>query len=81
MKELYIDDCQRIDAELILPVLKNCEHLEMLSVAENIIISVLFVRKLVTTRGEKLKELNFANCQHRGLIHDSLELIGKRCTN
>lgn len=63
LKELYIDDCESIDAMLILPALEKLEHLEVLSVAGIHSICDQFVSELLTARAQNFKELDFADCQ------------------
>lgn len=79
LRELYIDECHKIDAMQILPAFKKFRHLEVLSVAEIHTINDQFVNGLVTACGQSLKELNFANCSR--LTDYSLETIGKNCAD
>nr|XP_018625822.1 uncharacterized protein LOC104094825 isoform X2 [Nicotiana tomentosiformis] len=79
LKELYIDDCESIDAMLILPALEKLEHLEVLSVAGIHSICDQFVSELLTARAQNFKELDFADCQN--LTDQSLKFIGDTCAN
>ncbi|CAI9759589.1 unnamed protein product [Fraxinus pennsylvanica] len=79
LRELYIDDCQKIDAMLILPALKDFEHLEVLSVAGIPTVSDQFVNDLITICGRNIKELDFANCLN--LTDRSLQVIGSICAD
>lgn len=62
LRELYLDDCQNIDAMLILPALKKFKHLEVLSVAGIRTVRDGFVIAMAETCGMNMKELVFANC-------------------
>lgn len=63
LRELCIDDCQNIDAMLILPALKKLEHLEVLSVARVHNVCDDFVSELVVIRGPNMKRLVFSDCR------------------
>ncbi|KAL1532630.1 protein AMN1 isoform X1 [Salvia divinorum] len=79
LKELYIDECNKIDAMQILPAFKKFTCLEVLSVAEIHTINDQFVNGLVTASacGKILKDLDFTNCS--GLTDNSLKTIGTTC--
>lgn len=62
LKELYIDDCQSINARLALPALKKFEHLEVLSVAGMQSVCDDFIRKFISVRGHHMKELVLGDC-------------------
>lgn len=62
LRELYLDDCQSIDAILILPALSKLEHLEVLSLAGLQTVCDDFVSQFVSVRGHNLKELVLADC-------------------
>ena len=62
LKELFIDDCQNINAMLILPALKRLECLEVLSVAGIQTVCDDFISEIVTALGSNMKELVLANC-------------------
>ncbi|KAG8657232.1 dynein regulatory complex subunit 6 isoform X3 [Manihot esculenta] len=79
LRELYLDDCQNIDAMLILPALKKFKHLEVLSVAGIRTVRDGFVIAMAETCGMNMKELVFANCVELSDI--SLKSVGKRCPN
>lgn len=79
LRELYIDDCQNIDATIILPALKKLKCLEVLSVAGIETVCDNFVIGLVKARGINMKELGFANCVQ--LTDISLRIVGKNCPN
>lgn len=78
LKELYIDDCQNIDAMLILHALKKLKHLEVLSVAGVRNVCDKFVSELIPICGPNMKELVFADC---GKMTDaSLKVIAENCS-
>lgn len=79
LRELYIDDCQNIDATIILPALKKLKCLEVLSVAGIETVCDNFVIGLVKACGINMKELGFANCVQ--LTDISLQIVGKNCPN
>lgn len=62
LRELYIDECLKIDGKQILQAFKKFRYLEVLSVAELQTIDDHFVKGLVNSCGQSLKELDFANC-------------------
>ncbi|XP_020269957.1 DNA repair protein rhp7 isoform X1 [Asparagus officinalis] len=78
LKELYIDECQDVDAMLILPSLMKLKNLEVLSVAEIETVSNKFVRKLVSSCGSTIKELGLSGC--RKLTAGSMKVIGESCS-
>ncbi|XP_060208591.1 uncharacterized protein LOC132635987 isoform X1 [Lycium barbarum] len=79
LKELYIDECQSIDAILILPALEKLEHLEVLSVGGIHSVCDQFVSELLAARGQNLKELDISDCEN--LTDQSLKFIGDTCAN
>lgn len=62
LRELYIDDCQSIDAMTILPALKKLEHLEVLSLSGIQTVCDDFVREFIVARGHNMKELVLTDC-------------------
>lgn len=60
--ELFINDCQNIDAMLVLPSLKKLEHLEVLSVAGLESVTDSFVKEFLIARGDGIKELILMDC-------------------
>lgn len=62
LKELYLNDCQSIDAMQILPALKKFEHLEVLWLPgiENVCDD--FIKEFISARGHNLKELSLTDC-------------------
>ncbi|KAI3468058.1 hypothetical protein Pfo_024721 [Paulownia fortunei] len=77
LRELYIDDCQKINAMLILPAFKKFKYLEVLSVAGIRTITDLCVSEMITVCGRSIKELDLANCLE--LTDCSLKTIGSNC--
>ncbi|XVE53999.1 hypothetical protein DITRI_Ditri03aG0047500 [Diplodiscus trichospermus] len=75
--ELYINDCQSIDAMLILPALKKLEHLEVLSVAGLESVTDGFIKEFIVTRGNGIKELILTGCVK--LTDSSLKIISETC--
>ncbi|XP_031267836.1 uncharacterized protein LOC116126283 [Pistacia vera] len=78
MQELYINDCQNIDAMLILPALKKLKHLEVLSVARIETVSDDFIREFLSDHGHNMKELVLTECVK--LTDISLKAIAETCT-
>lgn len=79
LKELYIDDCPKIDAMLILPAFRKFKCLEVLSVGEIQSVTDEFVGELINSCGHSIKELDLANCQE--LTDCSLQTIGSKCVD
>ncbi|XP_077239961.1 DNA repair protein rhp7-like [Tasmannia lanceolata] len=78
LRALYINDCQSIDAMLILPALKRLKELEVLSVAGIQTVCDNFVRELIPVCGPNMKELIFSDC---GKLTDaSLKVIAETCS-
>lgn len=62
LRELYLTDCQSIDAILILPALKKLEQLQVLSLAGIQNVCDDFLREFITARGHNMKELVLTDC-------------------
>ncbi|KAL1326082.1 hypothetical protein AAHE18_13G203200 [Arachis hypogaea] len=77
LKELYLDECNGIDAALVLPALLELEHLEVLSVASVKTICDEFVKDYITARGHNLKELVLQNCVN--VTDASIKIIAEHC--
>ncbi|KAL5572360.1 hypothetical protein UlMin_021957 [Ulmus minor] len=77
LRELYLDDCQSINAMHILPALKKFEKLEVLSLAGVENVCDAFIKRFVAIRGHNLKELVLADCGK--LTDSSLKAIAKSC--
>ncbi|XVF48902.1 hypothetical protein PTKIN_Ptkin03bG0225600 [Pterospermum kingtungense] len=79
LSELFINDCQSIDAMLILPALKKLEHLEVLSVAGLESVTDGFIKEFIIARGDSIKELKLTGCGK--LTDSSLKIIAETCSN
>ncbi|XP_030448494.1 uncharacterized protein LOC115671165 [Syzygium oleosum] len=77
LKELFIDDCQSINAMLALPALKKFEHLEVLSVAGMQSVCDDFIREFIFVRGHHMKELVLGDCPN--LTDASFKVIAEMC--
>ncbi|RDX98496.1 rhp7, partial [Mucuna pruriens] len=77
LKELYLDDCQGIDAALIVPALIELEHLEVLSVAGIQTVCDEFVKNYIIARGQNMKELVLKDCIN--LTDASIKVIVEHC--
>lgn len=62
LRELYIDDCQKINPMLTLPAFTKFTYLEVLSVAGIRNITDQFVSDVITICGQSIKELDLADC-------------------
>ncbi|GFS43801.1 hypothetical protein Acr_00g0087060 [Actinidia rufa] len=78
LRELYIDDCQNIDALLILPALLKLEHLEVLSLAGIESVCDDFLGKFIAVRGHHIKDLVLTNCMK--LTDAALKVIAENCS-
>ncbi|XP_057501241.1 uncharacterized protein LOC130785162 isoform X1 [Actinidia eriantha] len=78
LRELYIDDCQNIDALLILPALLKLEHLEVLSLAGIETVCDDFLGKFIAVRGHHIKDLVLTNCTK--LTDSTLKIIAENCS-
>lgn len=79
LRELYIDDCQKIDAMQILPSFKKFRYLEVLSVANVQTVTDQFISEVIKSCCQSIKELDLANCLK--LTDCSLETIGSSCVD
>ncbi|XP_061352514.1 uncharacterized protein LOC133297396 [Gastrolobium bilobum] len=77
LKELYLDNCQAIDAALIVPALRELEHLEVLSVAGIQTVCDEFVKDYIIACGHNLKELVLKDCIN--LTDASIKVIAEHC--
>ncbi|KAK9076867.1 hypothetical protein SSX86_005201 [Deinandra increscens subsp. villosa] len=77
LKELYIDECPRIEARHSVFSIMKLNQLEVLSVAGIETISDEFVTLVTLSCGQKLKELNLAGCVM--LTNSCLQSIGDFC--
>ncbi|KAL0315831.1 UNVERIFIED_CONTAM: hypothetical protein Sradi_5461300 [Sesamum radiatum] len=79
LRELYLDNCQGIDAMLILPAMLKLENLEVLSVAGISTVSDYFVSEFSSVHGCRMKELVLADCME--LTDLSMKAIGDTCSD
>ncbi|KAI9113680.1 hypothetical protein K1719_014931 [Acacia pycnantha] len=77
LRELYLDDCQGIDAAQIVPALMKLEHLEVLSVAGIQTICDDFIKDYIIARGHNIKELVLKDCVK--LTDLSMKVIAEHC--
>ncbi|KAK7328823.1 hypothetical protein VNO77_22947 [Canavalia gladiata] len=77
LKELYLDDCQGIDAALIVPALMELEHLEVLSIAGIQTVCDEFVKHYIVACGQNMKELVLKDCIN--LTDASIKVIAEHC--
>ncbi|CAL0325503.1 unnamed protein product [Lupinus luteus] len=77
LKELYLDDCQNMDAARILPALKKLVHLEVLSLAGIQSVSDEFIKDYIVACGYNMKELVLKDCIK--LTDASTKVIAEHC--
>ncbi|CAI0387456.1 unnamed protein product [Linum tenue] len=77
LQELYLNDCQSIDAMLMLPALLKFENLEVLSVGGIESVSDDFITCFVAVCGHATKELVLSGCVK--LTDSSLKAIATAC--
>ncbi|XP_034700394.1 uncharacterized protein LOC117925486 [Vitis riparia] len=77
LRELYIDDCQGIDAMHILSALEKLEYLEVLSVAGIQTVCDDFIWEFISVHGPTMKELVLTDCSR--LTDFSLKAIAETC--
>ncbi|GMH18105.1 hypothetical protein Nepgr_019946 [Nepenthes gracilis] len=78
LRELYLDDCQTLDAMCILPALKKLKQLEVLSLAGIQSVSDKFMREFICSNGHNMKQLVLTNCVK--LTDFSLKVIAETCS-
>lgn len=78
LRELYIDNCHRIDARIIAPAIFEFKHLEVLSVAGIQTVCDEFVVEIIDKCGRNIKDLDLADCVK--LTNTSIEVIGNTCS-
>uniref|UniRef100_A0A803M8M0 F-box/LRR-repeat protein 15-like leucin rich repeat domain-containing protein n=2 Tax=Chenopodium quinoa TaxID=63459 RepID=A0A803M8M0_CHEQI len=78
LQELYLDDCETLDAMRILPKLQQLKALEVLSLRGIVSVSDKFIKKLFGENGQNTKELVLANCVN--LTDSSLKVIANTCS-
>ncbi|GER35370.1 F-box/LRR-repeat protein 15 [Striga asiatica] len=77
LRELYIDDCQKINPAMIFPAFRKFEYLEVLSVAGLHGVTDLFITKVISVCSKSIKELDLADCPK--LSDCCLKIIGSSC--
>ncbi|KAE9609923.1 putative leucine-rich repeat domain, L domain-containing protein [Lupinus albus] len=77
LKELYLDDCQNMDAAKIVPALKKLVHLEILSLAGIQSVSDEFIKDYIVACGYNMKELVLKDCIK--LTNASAKVIAEHC--
>ncbi|XP_021714997.1 F-box/LRR-repeat protein 14-like [Chenopodium quinoa] len=77
LQELYLDDCETLDAMRILPKLRQLKALEVLSLRGVVSVSDKFIKNLFEENGQNMKELVLANCVN--LTDSSLKVIANTC--
>ncbi|XP_058185738.1 uncharacterized protein LOC131302963 isoform X1 [Rhododendron vialii] len=78
LRELYIDNCHRIDARVVAPAILEFKRLEVLSVAGIQTVCDEFVVEVITKCGRNMKGLDLADCVK--LTNTSMEVIGNNCS-
>ncbi|KAG2307135.1 hypothetical protein Bca52824_026883 [Brassica carinata] len=79
LRELYLNECQSIDLNLILTALKKFEKLEVLSLVDLPSVRGRLLREFVTARGEALKQLILTYSVK--LTDSSVKDISENCPN
>ncbi|KAH9609981.1 hypothetical protein KSS87_007367 [Heliosperma pusillum] len=76
--ELYLDDCDTLNAMNILPSLQRLVQLEVLSLRGISSVSDKFIKSLLISNGQNIKELVLANCVN--LTDSSMKVIAETCS-
>lgn len=79
LRELYLDDCLKIDPVLMVPAMKKLQHLEVLSLAGIGDVCDKFIQEFLTAGGHNLKELILTNCVK--LTNKSIKAISETCSS
>ncbi|XP_038878817.1 uncharacterized protein LOC120070955 [Benincasa hispida] len=79
LRELYLDDCLKIDPVQMVPAMKKLQHLEVLSLAGIGDICDKFIQEFLTAGGHNLKELILTNCVK--LTNKSIKAISETCSS
>ncbi|KAI8572994.1 hypothetical protein RHMOL_Rhmol01G0244400 [Rhododendron molle] len=75
LRELYIDNCHRIDARVVVRAILEFKHLEVLSVAGIQTVCDEFVVEVITKCGRNMKGLDLADCVSMELEWWSLAVV------
>ncbi|KAA0055779.1 hypothetical protein IC582_003131 [Cucumis melo] len=78
LRELYLDDCLKIDPMLMLPAMNKLQHLEVLSLAGMEDVCDKFIQEFLTAGGRNLKELILTDCVK--LTNKSIKAISETCS-
>ncbi|KAL3825373.1 hypothetical protein ACJIZ3_021402 [Penstemon smallii] len=78
LRELFLDNCDGVEAMLILPALLMLENLQVLSLAGIQTVSDDFLSKVLSVHGSRMKEIVVGDCIE--LTDSSLKVIGDSCS-
>ncbi|KAE8653455.1 hypothetical protein Csa_007144 [Cucumis sativus] len=78
LRELYLDDCLKIDPMLMVPAMNKLQHLEVLSLAGMEDVCDKFIQEFLTAGGHNLKQLILTNCVK--LTNKSIKAISETCS-
>ncbi|PSS19327.1 F-box protein like [Actinidia chinensis var. chinensis] len=78
LRELFIDNWQKLEALHISPAIKKFKRLEVLSVAGIQTVCDEFLIEIMTECGQNMKELDLADCTE--LTNRSMQIIGNTCS-
>ncbi|XP_074345168.1 uncharacterized protein LOC141684205 isoform X2 [Apium graveolens] len=79
LRELFIDNCCRIDARDMASAVKKFKHLEVLSVAGIPNLCDRVISDILTACGRNIKDLDLADCER--LTDSSFKIIGQNCSD
>ncbi|KAL6556704.1 hypothetical protein OROGR_005992 [Orobanche gracilis] len=79
LRELYIDECHKVNPMPILPAFNKFKYLEVLSVAGMHSITDQFIAEVLAVCGQSIKELGLADCLN--LTDCCLKTIGSNCAD
>ncbi|KAL2945110.1 DNA repair protein rhp7 [Bienertia sinuspersici] len=78
LQELYLDECDDLNAMRMLPMLQRMRSLDVLSLRGLLSVSDKFIREFILTNGENMKELVLDGCEK--LTDSSLKFIAETCS-
>ncbi|XP_023516723.1 uncharacterized protein LOC111780530 [Cucurbita pepo subsp. pepo] len=79
LRELYLDDCLKINPMLMISAMKKLQHLEVLSLAGIGDVCDEFIQEFLPAGGHNLKELILTNCVK--LTNKSIKAISETCSS
>lgn len=79
LRELFIDNCSRVDAKNMASAVAKFKHLEVLSVAGIPDLCDGVIGDIITACGRNIKDLDLADCER--LTDFSLMIIGQNCSD